>query len=151
MKGKNQSAAYRNLALRHARAGRILFVDLDCMPDSDVVARHAVHADRDVLVYGYRRIYPREKLFPFRDAIDYGGVFDASARGNSPVYIAPSSFRWRDVQSCCFSAPSVLRCRAYMAPPSHGSAPSGRAGKMARDLLVSRNGRTNWNKLAVRS
>jgi hypothetical protein len=76
------------------------------MPDQDVVARHAVHVDRPVLVYGYRRTYPRSRLFPFRDVIDFGGIAEAS-RLERPVRVVPSPESWRKVRDFCFSAPTA--------------------------------------------
>lgn len=127
-------AGWRNRAVRHARADRILFLDSDCLPDADVVARHAVHGSRPVLVYGYRRIYPRSKLFPFRHPIDYGGIYDASRR-EEVVFIAPSASRWRDVKAFCFSAP-VAAVRAVGG--FRERAAGGEVRDLARRLSIAR-------------
>jgi len=105
---KNESSRLRNLAVRHARAPRVLFLAADCMPDPDVVAKHAVYGGRPVFAYGYRRLYPRAKLFPFRDTIDYGSVIMHSRLARRPLYVVPSSARWREASSFCFSAPTAI-------------------------------------------
>jgi hypothetical protein len=104
---RNGSAWRRNLATRRALAPRVLFLDADCMPDPDVVGKHAAYGGRPVLMYGYRRTYPRAKLFPFRDTIDYGSIIRNSRLGPS-LYIVPSSSRWREANGFCFSAPKAL-------------------------------------------
>jgi len=124
---KNQSARLRNLAVQRGRAPRVLFLDADCLPDPDVIAQHAAYGGRPVLVYGYRRVYPQAKLFPFRDAIDYGSIILHSRLAPDPLYIVPSADRWREANSFCFSAP-VAAIR------SAGGFDENRAGNEVRDL-----------------
>jgi len=124
---KNRSAWLRNIAVRQARAPRILFLDADCLPDPDVVAKHAVYGERPVLLYSYRRIYPKAKLFPFRDAIDYGSIVEHSRLGRRLVYIVPSGDRWRETNGFCFSVPTA-------AVRSAGGFDGNFAGDEVRDL-----------------
>jgi hypothetical protein len=105
-RAKNVSARLRNLAVRQARAPRVLFLDSDCLPDPDVIGNHAVYGVRPVLAYGYRRLYPKAKLFAFRDTIDYASIILVSRLSGRPVYIVPSAERWRQASRFCFSAPT---------------------------------------------
>lgn len=98
-------AALRNLALAQAQASRVLFLDSDCLPDPDVVETHARYADKAMLLFGYRRIYPVEKMFSYRDAVDYGGIAQNSVPERRNLYVVPSGESWKDVASCCFSVP----------------------------------------------
>ena len=103
----NAAARLRNAALRAARAPRILFLDSDCLPDRDVVARHAVHMDRAVTVYGFRRVYPAKFLFPFRDALDYAAIRFHSPAESNDNDVGPRRETWRELRAFCFSAPVV--------------------------------------------
>jgi hypothetical protein len=124
---KGGSARLRNLALRAARAPRTLFLDADCLPDPDVVETHAIYGSRGVFIYGFRRIYPKAKLFPFRDVVDYGSIIRHSKPEAPRRHIVPSGGRWREAKSFCFSAPtSAIR--------SSGGFAEGRLGGEVRDL-----------------
>jgi hypothetical protein len=96
------------VALGTAQAPRVLFLDTDCLPDIDVVETHARSGAKSELLFGYRRIYPVEKLFPFREAVDYGGLFQHCRPERTGLYIVPSAERWKDVEPSCFSVPATL-------------------------------------------
>ena len=101
-----QSPGHRlNLALAEAKADRVLYLDSDCLPDRDVVEYHARHGSKTVLIYSHRRIYPAEKLFPYRDAVDYAGLFKQCVPERRGLYIIPSAERWKDAAAYCFSVP----------------------------------------------
>ncbi len=84
------SAQRRNLALAAAAAPRILFLDSDCMPDRDFVETHAVLSRRDILLYGFRRVYPVEKFFAFRDLIDRPTIVRYSQPEQTDLYVEPA-------------------------------------------------------------
>lgn len=109
--GANGGAPARNSALAEAQASRVLFLDSDCLPDPDVVETHARYADRALCLFGYRRIYPKGKMFPFRDAVDHAGLIQHSHPERGDLHIVPSAKRWKDVASCCFSVPTALAAR----------------------------------------
>lgn len=102
------AATLRNLALAHAQAARVLFLDSDCLPDPDVVETHARYAGKAVVLFGYRRIYPREKLFSYRDAVDYGSIMQHSVPERRDLYVVPSEGKWKEVGAGCFSVPAAI-------------------------------------------
>jgi hypothetical protein len=102
------SAGWRNLALAAARAPRVLYLDSDSLPDPDVVELHARYGDKPRLVFGFRRIYPVGKLFPYRDAVDYSGLIPHCVPEQAGLYLVPSAERWREVVSGCCSVPAAL-------------------------------------------
>lgn len=106
--GPNGDAEVRSAALTEARADRVLFLDSDCLPDPDVVETHARYRDKALCLFGFRRLYPKGKLFPYRDAVDHAGIIQHSQPERGGLYIAPSAERWKDVASCCFSVPKAL-------------------------------------------
>jgi hypothetical protein len=79
------------------------------------------------LVYGYRRVYPTAKLFPFRDTVDYGSIILHSRLAPDPLYIVPSADRWREANSFCCSAPVAAILAA-------GGFDENRAGNEVREL-----------------
>ncbi|MBA3850492.1 MAG: hypothetical protein C0502_10955 [Opitutus sp.] len=95
-----------------ARASRVLFLETDCLPDIDVVETHARSGAKSELLFAYRRIYPAEKFFPFREAVDYGGLVQHCRAERTGLYLVPSPERWQDVEPSCFSVPVALATRA---------------------------------------
>ena len=102
------AASMRNIALEWARSNRILFLNADCLPDPDVVETHAQEGARHILLYGYRRLYPQNKLFEFRDAVDYGGIFINVLSDNNDLYVAPAALRWKEANAFLFSVPVMF-------------------------------------------
>lgn len=108
LRGLPAAKAWHAQALARARAPRVLFLAADCLPDPDVVARHAVQADRPVLLYGHRRHYPAGKFFPFRETVHYAAV---QAHARSPKrrgWLLPRRDGWRVADTACFSVPRDL-------------------------------------------
>lgn len=103
-------------ALNAARSPRVLFLESDCLPDIDVVETHARSGEKSELLYAYRRIYPAGKFFPFREAVDYGGLAQHCRAERTGLYIVPSSERWKDIEPSCFSVPAALARRVDGAP-----------------------------------
>jgi len=99
-------AAY-NLGLKFARAERALFLDGDCLPDLDVVETHAAFGARGFVPFGFRRLYPAEKLYRFLRPLDYDGLKKHALKDPRCIepYV-PFYGDWRDVAGCCFSAPT---------------------------------------------
>ena len=127
--GSQTAAVLRNAALAQAQALRVLFLDSDCLPDPDVVETHARYAGKAMLLFGYRRIYPVEKFFPFRDAVDYGGLVQHAVPERRDLYVVPSAERWKDVASYCFSVPTKLALKGF-----DESLPDGEALDFAKGL-----------------
>lgn len=98
-------------AIQAARASRVFFLDTDCLPDIDVVETHARSGAKSELLFAYRRIYPAEKFFPFREAVDYGGLIQHCRPERTGLYIVPSAERWKEVEPSCFSVPVTLAKR----------------------------------------
>lgn len=90
------SARRRNLALEAAQAARIVYLDADCMPDRDFVETHAILTRRDILLYGFRRVYPVEKFFPFRDLIDRGSIVRHSRPEQADLRLVPARSEHHD-------------------------------------------------------
>lgn len=109
--GANVSAGELALAIQAARSSRVLFLDTDCLPDPDVVEMHARSGAKSELLFAYRRIYPKEKFFPYRDAVDDGGLVQHCRAERTGLYIVPSAERWQDVEPACFSVPKALALR----------------------------------------
>lgn len=105
------SAGVLTVSLKSARASRVLFLDTDCLPDIDVVETHARSGVKSELLFAYRRIYPAEKFFPFREAVDYGGLVQHCRPERTGLYIVPSAERWKEVEASCFSVPVTLAKR----------------------------------------
>jgi hypothetical protein len=95
-------------ALPLVRSGRVLLLDGDCMPDLDVVERHAALGDLPFVPFGFRRTYPPDKLYRFRPPIDFAGIRRHSAADPRRVAsVAPFHGDWRDATADCFSAPTA--------------------------------------------
>jgi inositol phosphorylceramide mannosyltransferase catalytic subunit len=99
----------RNQGIRAARAQRILFLDGDVLPDTDVVETHAQFGKSAFVPFGFRRIYPAEKMYPFEAPLDYVALRLHSVQDPRRSYPYPP-FRgdWRDLEGFCFSAPTSL-------------------------------------------
>lgn len=102
-------AEARNMGLRFARAARTLFLDGDCLPDTDVVEAHAKFGSTGFVPFGFRRIYPADKLYPFMPPLDYLGFQNYVA--DDPRHSFPMYGDWRDVQGFCLSAPTDVVCQ----------------------------------------
>lgn len=97
-----------NLGLRLARAPRTLLLDGNCLPDADVVEAYASFGDKAFVPFGFRHIYPADKLYPFRPPLDYYGFHMHAVE--DPRYASAVYGDWRDVMGFCLSAPTeVLR------------------------------------------
>lgn len=97
-------AEARNLGLELARASRTLFLGGDCLPDTDVVEAHATFRSTGFVPFGFRRIYPANKLYPFKPPLDYHGFRMHALK--EPYYSATVYGDWRDVQGFSLSAPT---------------------------------------------
>lgn len=56
-------ASARNLALRHARADRVLFLDQDCVAGPEVLATHASYGSLPTVVAGMRLHLPESEVW----------------------------------------------------------------------------------------
>ncbi len=99
---------FMNAATRASKAPRVLFLATDCLPDQDVVETHARSGAKAELLYAFRRIYPAEKFFPFREAVDYVGLLHHCRAERTGLYVIPSEERWMDVEPSSFSVPTEL-------------------------------------------
>jgi hypothetical protein len=111
--GQLKPAAVRNVGMAQAHAERTLFLDGDCLPDTNVVENHARFGSKGFVTFSDRRVYPASKLYRFRrGVVDYDGMhmhtFLEERRASSSS--VSQDHHWRDVEGFCFSAPTeVLR------------------------------------------
>jgi hypothetical protein len=98
----------RRAALHLTRANRLLFLDDDCVPDADLIFLHTGPVYRDSILYNFRRIYPAEKMFAFRNVIDYGALKRHSRPEHPILRVKRSHEGWRELSNFCFSAPTAF-------------------------------------------
>ena len=98
-------------------AERVLLLDGDCVPDADVIEAHAAFGDRSVVAYGFRRLYPATKLYPYRAPLDRPGLkWHARPDPRQAHPLRPIHRDWRDVLASCFSLPArAVNRRALLA------------------------------------
>jgi len=104
--GSPSAAVLCNLALKRAAAQRILLLDGRCIPDSNLIEHHARFGAEAVAPCGFRRIYPRDKLYDFVTPLDYAGMalhsFEDPRRSPGAILFGD----WRDVEGFSLSAPT---------------------------------------------
>jgi inositol phosphorylceramide mannosyltransferase catalytic subunit len=94
-----------NFILPKVNSERLLIIDGDCVPDTDVVETHAKHGSAATAPFGFRRIYSAEKFYNFAHPLDYPGLrinsFQDPRRSSRQLF-----GDWRDVEGYTLSAPT---------------------------------------------
>jgi inositol phosphorylceramide mannosyltransferase catalytic subunit len=95
-----------NMVLKEMTAPRLLLLDGDCIPDTDVLETHAAYGSAGTAPFGFRRIYPAHKFYRFLEPVDYPGLRLNSLLDPRRSHPYPPFFGdWRDVEGYTLSAP----------------------------------------------